>query len=218
MIYLKNGQIERIYSTGFSMKVPEGVDTDMHIRPVTTLSDQQSGETSFEIFKFGSETIVMPTIAADIEEVEYEPPSETGKGLEPQKVVPVEPAVIEEEPEGEDEDEETSTWEVTERDIQREIGRYSNGEIMVEMLSATKAVVYIDDRDVPAAIGKGGKNIAAIVNKVGVGIDIRPASELAKRAKGPGSSAPVEKEELNLGEGLQVRIDKKQLSIISADS
>ena len=219
MIYVKDGQIQSIYSTSFSMKVPDGVDSEMHIRPVTTLSELHSGEPSFEIFKFGTETIVLPVVAAEAEEeVEYEPPAETGKGLEPEKAPVAEPRPTEEETDGEDEDEETSTWEVTERDIQREIGRYSNGEIMVEMLSATKAVVYIDDRDVPAAIGKGGKNIAAIVNKVGVGIDIRPASELAKKAKVAAAAAPVEKEELNLGEGLQVRIDKKQLSIISADN
>ena len=218
MIYLKDGQIERIFTTGFSMKVPEGVDIEMHIRPVTTLSDLKTGDAAFEIFKFGTETIVLPTVSPEVEEVEYEPPSETGKGLEQQKEVQAQQGQAEDESDGEDEDEETSTWEVTERDIQREIGRYSNGEIIVEMLSATKAVVYIDDRDVPAAIGKGGKNIAAIVNKVGVGIDIRPASELAKKTKGTVVPPQSDKEELNLGEGLQVRIDKKQLSIISADN
>ena len=221
MIYLKDGQIVNIYSTGFSMKVPEGVDSEMHIRPVTSLSELTTGDTSFEIFKFGTETIVLPVTPPEEEEEEtttpYVPPEETGKGLEPEKVVAApEPRQAEEEPD--EDEEENSTWEVTERDIQREIGRYSNGEILVEMLSATKAGVYIDDRDVPAAIGKGGKNIAAIVNKVGVGIDIRPASELAKKAKVAAAAAPVEKEELNLGEGLQVRIDKKQLSIISSDN
>lgn len=221
MVYLKDGQIQNIFTTGFSMKVPEGVDSEMHIRPVTSLSDMSSGDTSFEIFKFGTETIVLPVAPAEVVEEEaespYEPPEETGKGLEPEKTAP-EPQARQVEDESEDEEEENTTWEVTERDIQREIGRYSNGEILVEMLSATKAVVYIDDRDVPAAIGKGGKNIAAIVNKVGVGIDIRPASELAKKAKTAAAAAPAEKEELNLGEGLQVRIDKKQLSIISPDN
>lgn len=221
MVYLKDGQIQNIYTTGFSMKVPEGVDSEMHIRPVTSLSEMSSGDTSFEIFKFGTETIVLPVAPAETVEEEaespYEPPEETGKGLEPEKVAP-EPQARQADDESEDEEEENTTWEVTERDIQREIGRYSNGEILVEMLSATKAVVYIDDRDVPAAIGKGGKNIAAIVNKVGVGIDIRPASELAKKAKTAAAAAPAEKEELNLGEGLQVRIDKKQLSIISPDN
>ncbi|HWQ66346.1 MAG TPA: PINc/VapC family ATPase [Methanospirillum sp.] len=215
MIYLKDGQIQQMFTTSFSMKVPDSIDSDMHIRPVTSLCDMNSEKSVFEIFKYGTETIVMPVIA-ELEEVEYEPPAETGKGLEPQKSRPEPPRQLEE---TEEEEEETTTWEVTERDIQREISRYTNGEINVEMLSATKAVVYIDDRDVPAAIGKGGKNIAAIVNKVGVGIDIRPASELLKKsAKGAAVVPPVEKEELNLGEGLQVKIDKKQLSIISSDN
>ena len=42
-----------------------------------------------------------------------------------------------------------------EKDIQREIGRYTEGFVDVQMISDTKAVVYIDDKDVPAAIGKG---------------------------------------------------------------
>jgi ATPase len=219
MIYLRDGKIQHIYTTSFSMKVPDGLDSEMHIRPVTTLSDLQTGEASFEIFKSDNEAIVVPVSPAEPEEeVEYEPPAETGKGLEPQEIVTPEPSQAEEEADTEEDEEESSTWEVTERDIQREIGRYSNGEVIVEMLSATKAVVYIDDRDVPAAIGKGGKNIAAIVNKVGVGIDIRPASELAKKVKTTSAAAPAEKEELNLGEGLQVRIDKKQLSIISSNN
>jgi ATPase len=77
------------------------------------------------------------------------------------------------------------------------------------MLSESKAVVYIDDKDVPAAIGKGGKNIAGIVNKVGIGIDIRPRSELEKQP-----SQPQAEEELQLGGGVRIRTDKKQLAII----
>ena len=228
MIYLRDGKIRQIFSTSFAMKIPEGGESDMHIRPITLVSDNKTGDIAFEIFKYENETIVMPVISNEPEEepLVYEPASETGKGLEPHKAEPVTavpqvevpPAKEEaEETEEEEEEEESASWDITERDIQREIGRYTNGEVNVEMLSATKAVVYIDDRDVPAAIGKGGKNIAAIVNKVGVGIDIRPASELTKRVK-TAPPVPAEKEELNLGEGLHVRIDKKQLSIISLDN
>jgi len=216
MIYVRDGQIHQICTTAFSMKVPEGIDSDMQIRPVTTVSDVKTGLPVFEIFRYGTETIVLPVE----EEVEpensekYVPPEETVMHAEPQEEQVKEKA---EEEEPDEEEEDTNAWAITERDIQREIGRYTGGEVSVEMLSATKAVVYIDDRDVPAAIGKGGKNIAAIVNKVGVGIDIRPASELAKKVKAltPGQS---DREELMLGDGLQVRIDKKQLSIISPDN
>jgi len=108
-----------------------------------------------------------------------------------------------------EEEEEPSSWKIVEKDIQREIGRYTEGYVDVHMLSENKAVVYIDDKDVPAAIGKGGKNIAGIVNKVGIGIDIRPRSEF--------ESQPVQahaEEELQLGGGVKIRMDKKQLAII----
>jgi len=104
---------------------------------------------------------------------------------------------------------ETSAWKISERDIQREIGRYTEGFVDVHMLSDTKAVVYIEDKDVPAAIGKGGKNIAGIVNKVGIGIDIRPRSELEKQPP-----PPQAEEEFQLGGGVKIRMDKKQLAII----
>jgi ATPase len=112
-----------------------------------------------------------------------------------------------------DKDEEKPGWKNTERDIQREIGRYTDGAVDVRMLSDSKAVIYIDDKDVPAAIGKGGKNIAAIVNKVGIGIDIRPRSEAGKLQP---AQAPGE-EELQLGGGIKIRVDKKQLAIISPE-
>ncbi|NLL10942.1 MAG: Flp pilus assembly complex ATPase component TadA, partial [Methanomicrobiales archaeon] len=200
MIYVRDGQINQICSTSFSMKVPEGIDSDMQIRPVTTVSDINTSQPIFEIFRYGTETIVLPVEEDDEPESSesYLPPEETVMHDKPDEEAALADGSDDEEPDEEEED--TNAWAITERDIQREIGRYTGGEVSVEMLSATKAVVYIDDRDVPAAIGKGGKNIAAIVNKVGVGIDIRPATELAKKVKAllPGQS---DKEELNLGEG-----------------
>jgi ATPase len=78
------------------------------------------------------------------------------------------------------------------------------------MLSDTKAVVYIDDKDVPAAIGKGGKNVAAIVNRIGVGIDIRARSEAAA----PAPAGPDE--ELDDG-AIRIRTDRRNLAIIAPD-
>lgn len=78
------------------------------------------------------------------------------------------------------------------------------------MLSDTKAVVYIDDKDVPAAIGKGGKNVAAIVNRLGVGIDIRARSEAVGQVH-----AGAEEE---LGDGaIRIRTDRRHLAIIAPD-
>jgi ATPase len=75
--------------------------------------------------------------------------------------------------------------------------------------------VYIDDKDVPAAIGKGGKNISAIVNKIGIGIDIKPRSEFDRQQM---QNQPQKtEEEMNLGGGVKIQTDKKQLTIIAPE-
>jgi len=105
-------------------------------------------------------------------------------------------------------------WKLNEKEIQREIGRYTDGAVDVEMISDTKAVVYIDDKDVPAAIGKGGKNVSAIVNKIGIGIDIKPRSDLDRQHAQP----TVKTEgEISLGGGIKIQTDKKQLVIIAPE-
>jgi ATPase len=186
IIFVDKGEITNVYDIGFTIKVPEGMASEINLRPVTTVADYETGELLYEIFKYDGETIVMPVMHPL-----------------PVTAPPLKPPVIQREPA------ESSTWKMQEKDIQREIGRYTDGYVDVHMLSDTKAVVYIEDKDVPAAIGKGGKNIAGIVNKIGIGIDIRPRSELEKQPL-----PPAPEEELQLGGGVKIRMDKKQLAIM----
>ena len=189
IIFVDKGEILKVYDVEFTIKVPEGMAGEMHLRPVTMVRNYETGDLAFEIFKYEGETIVI-SAPAPLAQVE----------------APLKMPTAEKE-------EESSGWKITEREIQREIGRYTDGAVDVRMLSDSKAVVYIDDKDVPAAIGKGGKNIAAIVNKVGIGIDIRPRSEAEKPQQ---VQVPAE-EELQLGGGIKIRVDKKQLAIISPE-
>jgi ATPase len=193
IIFVDKGEIANLYDVEFTIKVPEGMPMEMQPRPVTMVRNYETGVLSFEIFKYEGETIVI---------------SSHGPSAPPEIVLKSPPMALPEKIE-----EENTGWKVTEREIQREIGRYTDGPVDVRMLSDSKAVVYIDDKDVPAAIGKGGKNIAAIVNKVGIGIDIRPRSEAEKLQ--PEKVTP--EEELQLGGGIRIRVDKKQLAIISPD-
>jgi ATPase len=110
------------------------------------------------------------------------------------------------------ENDERPGWKLMEKEIQREIGRYTDGFVDVQMTSDTKAVVYIDDKDVPAAIGKGGKNVSAIVNKIGIGIDIKPRSEFDRQQPQPRAD-----EEFNIGGGIKILTDKKQLTIVAPE-
>jgi ATPase len=199
IIYVESGEITKVYDVGFSIKVPEGMDPGLHIRPVTTVRDTVTGRIAFEIFKYEGETIVMPMGEA-VEE------KEQVKVVEEKKA----PIPVAEETVPEVEEKETA-WEVTEKEIQRELGRFTAGPVDVFMKSDTKAVAYIDDKDVPAAIGRGGKNIAGIVNKIGIGIDIRPRSEL------PPAEVKEVAEEMPASEGLRLRVEKKHLTLIAPE-
>jgi ATPase, PilT family len=180
ILFVYEGEIAHVYDLELVIKTPTGMNDERYAKPVIVVKDHETGNIVVEAFKYYNETIVMP--AARLEE-------ETQKAA-PQKET------------------ERFSWKLSEKEIQREIGRFTDGYVDVRMISDNKAVVYIDDKDVPAAIGKGGKNISAIVNKLGIGIDIRPRSELEQ--------APAE-EVVSLEGGIRIRMDRKQLAIIAPD-
>ena len=217
IVFLEKGVITKVYDLGFTIKVPEGMANDMHIRPVTTITDHETNTLVVDVFRYDGQTIVMPVVAAAAPSA----PAVKSPALPHIQHIghPVAPldttrsslaALQDATPKNETND--PPGWRLTEKDIQREIGRYTDGAIDVQMISDTKAVVYIDDKDVPAAIGKGGKNISAIVNKIGIGIDIKPRSEFDRQQ-------PQQKSEDNItvGSGIRIQTDKKQLTIVATE-
>jgi ATPase len=211
IIFLQQGIITKIYDVGFTIKVPEGMAGEMHLRPVTTISDHETGELVIDVFRYDGETIVMPVIAAQT----TAPAATTRPAPAPVPQIS-QPVTTPQAPrstaaETKKESDDRPGWRLTEKEIQREIGRDSEGCVDVQRVSDTKAIVYIDDKDVPAAIGKGGKNISAIVNKLGIGIDIKPRSEFDRQQ----TVKPAAEEEINLGGGIKIQTDKKQLTILA---
>ena len=214
IIFVKQGVITKIYDVGFTIRVPGGMASELHIRPVTIITDHESGELVLEVFRYDGETIVMPVInplatapapkAAPVQVQHVGQPVTMSQSVRtPQPIPDTTPKK---------ESDERPGWKLTEKEIQREIGRYTEGFVDVQMTSDTKAVVYIDDKDVPAAIGKGGKNVSGIVNKIGIGIDIKPRSEFDRMQAQPKSD-----EEFNLGGGIKILTDKKQLTILAPE-
>ena len=204
VIFVKQGIITKVYDIGFTVKVPGGMAGELNIRPVTTVTDHETGELVLDVFRYDGETIVIPVTAQTAGPAAKTVPGPVqfvGQPLVPEKPARAEPKK---------ESDERPGWKLMEKEIQREIGRYTDGIVDVQMTSDTKAVVYIDDKDVPAAIGKGGKNVSAIVNKIGIGIDIKPRSEFDRQA-----AQPKGEEEINLGGGIRIQTDKKQLTIIA---
>jgi len=217
IVFLEKGVVTRIFEVGFTIKVPEGMGSEMHIRPVTTVTDSETSRLVLDIFRYDGQTIVMPvlesTAAASATRIPQVPQIQNFS----QPVSPVNKlgsslsAIPDATPRAPTD--ERPGWKLTEKEIQREIGRYTDGAIDVEMISDTKAVVFIDDKDVPAAIGKGGKNISAIVNKIGIGIDIKPRSDLDRQQAQPQKSEG----EFSVGSGIKIQTDKKQLVIVAPE-
>jgi ATPase len=214
IIFVKQGVITKIYDIGFTVKVPGGMSGEIHIRPVTTVTDHETGELVIDVFRYDGETIVIPVMSAAAAATPQKPAVPAPVQFIGQPVAPVQPVrapVAAPEPARKESDERPG-WKLMEKEIQREIGRYTDGFVDVQMTSDTKAVVYIDDKDVPAAIGKGGKNVSAIVNKIGIGIDIKPRSEFDRQ-----QAQPKTDEEFNLGGGIKILTDKKQLTIVAPE-
>ncbi|MDD4126596.1 MAG: PINc/VapC family ATPase, partial [Methanomicrobium sp.] len=139
IILVKDGDISKIYDISFEFKVPESIpdeDDDLSARPVISVVNNENGEVESEIFRYEGESVVL----------KFPVSKETAKPEILSISIP-------------DED---ISLKLVEREIQREIGRFTDGAVEVKMQNENKAVVYIDDKDVPAAIGKGGKNVAAI--------------------------------------------------------
>jgi ATPase len=189
IIYVVKGEIAKIYDLELTIKVPAGMPGDAYARPVIVVREHSRREPEIEIFRYEGETLVMPLAQSAEEPIAPASAAPVGAPAEP---------------------EENVSWKVAEKEVQREIGRYTSGPVEVRIINDNKAVVYIEDKDVPAAIGKGGKNVSAIVNKLGIGIDIRPRSELEVRK-------PVE-EEMQFAGGIRIRLDRKQLTIISPEN
>ncbi len=59
-VFIKDGEIQKVYKVSFTVKVPGGmIEADL-ARPVIEIKDFETGQTEYEIYTFGDETIVMP--------------------------------------------------------------------------------------------------------------------------------------------------------------
>jgi len=69
--------------------------------------------------------------------------------------------------------EKSPTMELAEKQLAREIRKYSN-KSKVEIISPTRAVIYVPEREIPAIIGQGGKRINNIEKQLGINLTIKP--------------------------------------------
>jgi ATPase len=82
------------------------------------------------------------------------------------------------------------TWKFAAREIERAIDKYAKAPVTVEILSDTRANVYVSDRDISHVIGKGGKNIEKVEDALGIDIDVLQTNDESQRSQDTQKEVP----------------------------
>ena len=72
--------------------------------------------------------------------------------------------------------------ELAEKQLEREIRKYSN-KSKVEIISPSRAMIYLPEREIPAIIGQGGKRIHNIEQQLGISLTVKPLEEKKEPTK-----------------------------------
>lgn len=60
VIFIRNGQVDKVLSLLMTVKVPSGMTEADLARPVVVVNDFETGELEFELYSYGEETVVIP--------------------------------------------------------------------------------------------------------------------------------------------------------------
>ncbi len=60
VIFIKDGHVQKVYELDFRVKVPYGMREEDLARPVIEVKDFETGDSEYEIYKFGDETVILP--------------------------------------------------------------------------------------------------------------------------------------------------------------
>ncbi len=77
---------------------------------------------------------------------------------------------------------------LAEREVKRALARYAKGSTLEVEMRGNGAIIFVEDWAVPQVIGKGGRTVQALQDRLGIRLDIRSKSEQAP-AHVPGRSA-----------------------------
>ncbi len=142
-VYIDNGQIEAIYETKLTVKVPTGMEERDLSRPVIEVLDFETGELVNEIYTYGDQTIVM-----DIAMVEQSKIDKRNKEKPP-------------------------VYVIAEKQILKMLKKIIPKTPMeVSLVNDKRVTLFVNKKDIPKIIGKGGKRIAEIEQKIGLSINI----------------------------------------------
>lgn len=172
VIFIKNGQVNKVLGMQMEVKVPAGMQEADLARPVVTVSDFETGKPQYEIYTYGEQTVVIPV-------------KETSSTKSMVK---------------------RYAAEEIERRLSQEIGK-----VKVDVISDNRCIIYVPEKNIATIIGKQGKNIEKIEQRLGMSIDVQPLSKPETNKTEIGYDATIAKK--NITFTFESRAIGKQISI-----
>jgi len=62
VIFIKDGEVNKVLSLNMTVKVPSGMTEADLARPIVTITDFETGKLEYEIYSYGEETVVIPVM------------------------------------------------------------------------------------------------------------------------------------------------------------
>jgi ATPase len=66
VIFIKEGEIKKVYELNLVVRVPTGMTEADLARPIVEIRDFETGKLEYEIYTFGEENIIVPVVAAEV--------------------------------------------------------------------------------------------------------------------------------------------------------
>jgi ATPase len=93
-----------------------------------------------------------------------------------------------------DEGSETGVSRLARKEVEREIRSIARGHVEVELKGQNEAVVYVEEDDISAVIGKGGGRISDVEDRLGIDIDVRTLDERPSSGGTGGAAGGTDRE------------------------
>ncbi len=155
ILFVRKGQIEKVYDLQFTMKVPSGMFEQDLSRPVIEVRDFHTKVSEYEIYKFGEETVVFPLKKREMgKKKEFGRKGFGGKFSQDEPdSAPASPAYVDE----------------------QKIVRILNAELQNYdyEVAGNKLILYVPDHDFARTIGKRGARISKLEKQLGMRIDVK---------------------------------------------
>ncbi|PTD93848.1 ATPase [archaeon SCG-AAA382B04] len=97
-------------------------------------------------------------------------------------------------------------WSLAENEIEKELNKYIQGRIVADVTSEESVTVYVPKNEIGHLVGKGGENISAIEEDLGMKIDVQPHSERQRK-----NQPKKQKKNLVKGKKVDVTIEDNEV-------